>query len=410
MILHGHPTGAPHSHNAAQAYWEHSLLHSFATAWFPSRFQLNILSSVPGMRNYADRFSRRRYEPIAKARITQNVFSEAPRLIKRILCPKAGDRIAHEANEWLMRAFCRELENKEIQAIHSYVDCAMLPFRKARGMGIKTIYDSPTAYAPAWKSICSALEERYADWKPDQQNLQMDSATLDQKIEEMSLADLVLAPSQFVRQTIDPDIRSKVKVVPYGTELSPIEVAHPCEGCGSFSSCNPFRFLFVGSVSLLKGVPTLIDAWERGAFARMDCELWIAGSWGLHPDKLAGLPSGIRYRGVLSRQQLQEVYQQCHVLVFPSNFDGFGLVIPEALGMGLPVITTYQTAGPDLLDDKCGTLFQAGDQQALESAMLYFYHHRADWPEMSRAARSCVATHEWGTYRMNLVNVVRQLF
>jgi glycosyltransferase involved in cell wall biosynthesis len=58
--------------------------------------------------------------------------------------------------------------------------------------------------------------------------------------------------------------------------------------------------------------------------------------------------------------------RQNDVLIFPSLFEGFGLVITEAMSQGMPVITTDRTAGPDLIKNgETGWLIEAGSTEAL---------------------------------------------
>ena len=67
------------------------------------------------------------------------------------------------------------------------------------------------------------------------------------------------------------------------------------------------------------------------------------------------------------------------VFVLPSRYDGWGVVINQALGAGLPVICSDQVgAGYDLVEEGLnGLKFRAGDEQDLAKAM----QRLADQPE-----------------------------
>lgn len=51
-----------------------------------------------------------------------------------------------------------------------------------------------------------------------------------------------------------------------------------------------------------------------------------------------------------SWDEVNELYASSDILVFPSSFNSWGLVIPEAMAAGMPVITTYYVHGSELLD------------------------------------------------------------
>ena len=121
---------------------------------------------------------------------------------------------------------------------------------------------------------------------------------------------------------------------------------------------NALRFIYAGQSSIRKGTPVLLEAWEKAALR--NAELLLVGSWQLAADRLKRLPAGVRFVGPVGPEKLRELYRQSDVFVFPSFFEGFGLVILEAMACGLPVISSECSAGPDVLDDACGRVVRAG--------------------------------------------------
>jgi glycosyltransferase involved in cell wall biosynthesis len=130
---------------------------------------------------------------------------------------------------------------------------------------------------------------------------------------------------------------------------------------------RPMRFLFVGQLIERKGVSELLDA-----FARLeDGELYVAGDGPLQPlVSLAAENGRVRYVGQVDRPALQRLYSESDVLVLPSRYEVWGLVINEALAHGLPVIATRAVgAVDDLVDDRNGYVTPTGDVDALRDAM-----------------------------------------
>ena len=92
------------------------------------------------------------------------------------------------------------------------------------------------------------------------------------------------------------------------------------------------------------------------------------------------------------------------VLVFPSLFEGFGLVILEAMSRGLPVITTAHTAGPDLIEDgHDGFLVPIRSAAAIAEKLEGLRREPARLAAMREAARTKAAARTWDAYRRLLV-------
>ncbi len=97
------------------------------------------------------------------------------------------------------------------------------------------------------------------------------------------------------------------------------------------------------------------------------------------------------------------------MLVFPSLFEGFGLVIGEAMSRGLPVITTAHTGGPDILrDGQDGFIVPIRDPEAIAARLLELHRDRELLRMMSESARELAGQLSWQSYQDGTVDAVRE--
>ncbi len=397
-ILFGHPGGNPNSFHAALAHFEAGRLEAFCVPWLPSRATLHCLEAVAPKPSLVHRLARRHFPELAAAPTVQGRVLEWGRLIKRAL-GNGDERLSYEANDWLMRTMRSECRRPAVTAVHSYEDCSLWQFEEARRLGKACIYDMPIGYYPAWEETQANLVRQYADWVPAGGLPSSRHVRPEQKRREMELADLVLAPSRFVEETVrkfHPEKR--LARAAYGVDLEFWRPAQKNSGEGVL------RFIYAGQLSLRKGIPMLLDAWEAAALH--DAELDLVGMWQLAEQKRLAMPRGVRLSPPCSRRELRERYLAADVFVFPSFFEGFGLVLLEAMACGLPAIASTATAGPDVLNASCGRLMQTGDLESLVDYMRWFSGHRDQLPEMSRAARSMAENFTWEKYRHCVADAV----
>lgn len=149
-------------------------------------------------------------------------------------------------------------------------------------------------------------------------------------------------------------------------------------------------FLFCGQMIARKGVDLLLSAFHRlGGGAR----LLLVGSEAELPQLLAPLSPEVRariqYAGFHAPEDLPQFFAQADVFILPSRYDGWGVVVNQALGAGLPIICSDMVgAGYDLLEEEVnGLRFPAGDAAALAERMQRFIHQPAlieSWGKVSR--------------------------
>jgi len=182
----------------------------------------------------------------------------------------------------------------------------------------------------------------------------------------------------------------KIEVIPYGVDLARFRpIKSP--------TARPFRFVFVGIITARKGVPLLFEAWKK--LAPNEAELWLVGS--ASREAQAAIPhiKGLEIKNAVPQADVPGLMRQCDVFVLPSYFEGFGLVILEAMACGLPAITTTATAGPDIISrDQDGWVIQPGDLDGLVETMRFCLENPDRVVEISIKARATAEKFSWDAY------------
>lgn len=180
--------------------------------------------------------------------------------------------------------------------------------------------------------------------------------------------------------------------LPYYSNLERFQAVRP-------AFCrDDFTFLFSGSLSHRKGVDLLVRAFGRLAAENPRVRLILMGEGAMERELRATLgPSDrVQWTGFKDWPDLPAVYEAANVLCVPSRYDGWGLIVPEGLASGLPVIATDRTgAAHDLLAAGTnGLLIPANNWTALYRAMNEMAQlDQAGWSAWSARARQSVTAH-----------------
>ncbi|PZX58108.1 glycosyltransferase family 4 protein [Algoriphagus chordae] len=140
-------------------------------------------------------------------------------------------------------------------------------------------------------------------------------------------------------------------------------------------------FLHIGTFDKRKNLPLLVRAFDQFLKkTKTDFKLVLAGGAGQSVqmndfpivEKLLeelGIQDKVLLPGYVNDEQVRTLYKNAFAYVFPSENEGFGIPVVEAMGTGVPVIHSDQ---PALLEvaGAAGLAFKTGDQQDLMEKMI----------------------------------------
>lgn len=408
MIVLSHPTGNANSRAAALGLARAGHLGAFHTsiATFPGDL-LDRVSALPGL----GELRRRRFDAALRPVAATWPWREAGRLV----AARLGCRglLAHERGFFSVDAIYRGLDRRiaatldsrsRPSAVYAYEDGAGASFEAARGLGIACLYDLPTGYWRAARRLLAVELERWPEWASTIVGFADSDEKLERKDQELRLADHIFVASSLTRRTLAdfPGPLPPVHVIPYGFPAA--AGAKPEEDIRS----GPLKLLFVGNLSQAKGVADLFAAVAALGDA---VTLTVVGRKPGPPN--AALDAGLgRHRWIpsLPHDAVLREMRAHDVLVFPSLFEGFGMVMTEAMSQGTPVITTDRTAGADLIEHgRNGWLFEAGDTASLRRSIEHLLQNPDDVVRVGQAALDTARQRPWEVYGMELAQAVIRL-
>jgi glycosyltransferase involved in cell wall biosynthesis len=211
-------------------------------------------------------------------------------------------------------------------------------------------------------------------------------------------AERVVATSHFVASAavaaygLDP---ARVVVVPPGID----RFASPPAG-GEAAVGEPVSIGYVGRLDGFKGLDTLLHAYARVARDQRGTRLVLIGdgpSAG-HVRELVetlGLTSRVDLAGQLTRAETGARMRQLDMLVLPSRVEALGMVILEAMALGVAVVASRVGGIPEIVEHgRNGLLVPVGDADQLASALLSLVQDPARRRQLARAGYEWIRADE----------------
>jgi len=173
-------------------------------------------------------------------------------------------------------------------------------------------------------------------------------------------------------------------------------IPNPITKCSDKTSdCSAFRVMCAGRLNEQKGFDMMIDAWNIVNKNHPNWHLYIYGE-GEEENKLHAQIMKLGLENTINimpfSHNIYEEYLKSSIFVLPSRYEGFGLVLIEAMSCGLPCVAFDCPHGPsDIIRDKeDGLIVENGNVEALANAICWMIEHNDERKTMGRKAKENV--------------------
>ncbi|WP_395783300.1 glycosyltransferase family 4 protein [Aquirufa sp.] len=154
---------------------------------------------------------------------------------------------------------------------------------------------------------------------------------------------------------------------------------------------NTKKAISIGKLNSQKGFDILIDVWEIVSkfYPEWVLEIYGEGEWELflmNKIEQKGLKDQIKLKGLASNVEV-ELFRSS-IYIMSSRFEGFGLVLIEAMSCGIPVVSFDCEAGPrEILEDGIsGFLVQPGNIEELAERIIFLIENPSIRKDMGKRA------------------------
>lgn len=177
------------------------------------------------------------------------------------------------------------------------------------------------------------------------------------------------------------------------TELENVSVIYnPLEKLpGNTSDCSAKNVIAAGRFVHVKGYDMLIDSWKIVSEKHPDWTLTIYGAGNKESFRRQAAANGIADKCIFEEpvSNLEDKFGESSIFAFSSRFEGFGMVITEAMASGIPPVAFACPCGPkEIINDGInGILVEKGNINSLAEKINYLIENEDIRKEMGLAAR-----------------------
>lgn len=282
------------------------------------------------------------------------------------------------------------------QVVHVFEHSGLELLQGARSQGLTTVLHVPSPHPRFTEdTLATSLRRHGLGGTPRGSSDGRQARRVARRCAELEQADLIVANSSFCARTlvesgVSPD---RVLTVPLGGAPETSSPFPREDTCGE----RGLRVLFVGRVAFHKGIHILLEAWRRldpGPAAR----LVLAGGADMPVQMIAG--AQVEWLGPVSRDEVPRLMRGSDLVVLPSLVDGFGMVVAEALGQGVPVLVSRNVGAADLVEEGAtGWIVEADDVEALRARLEWMIADPERLRGRAAACRAASRVATWSAYR-----------
>ena len=271
--------------------------------------------------------------------------------------------------------------------------------KKAKRNGIITIVERGSSHSLYSKKIL------YEEYKKFGIKKAYSEKFIKRELKEYREADYISIPSKFVERTFLENGVPKEKLirVPYGVDIEEFKQTPKKD--------NIFRIVYLGQLSLRKGVHYLLQAYSE--LKLKNTELLIGGRITDENIKpfLKKYEGNYKFAGYIPQENISEFYSQGSVFVLPSIEEGLAMVQLQAMACGLPVICTTNTGGEDIIrNGKEGFIVPIRDVEALKEKILYLSSNPEKCKRMGYNAKKMVRENfTWDYYGDRIIKKYKEI-
>jgi glycosyltransferase involved in cell wall biosynthesis len=256
--------------------------------------------------------------------------------------------------------FSQRQLNSDTDIFVGWSSASLEAIKPAQGFGTKVIIERGSTHISAQTDV---LRDAYKQFGLFFNETKVEM--IEREEQEYALADKIFVPSKYAAQTfVDRGIAAdKIIVNGMGVDFEMFQAP------SSRSLDRMPRIVFAGGVGIRKGVPWLLKAFKR---LSSKAELHLIGPVSPDYEKMLRKEIGanVFVRGALPGHDLSSEYGRGDIFCLPSLEEGYGMVIPQAMACGLPVVTTNVVGAADLLQHAHnGLIVSPADSTALSDAL-----------------------------------------
>jgi glycosyltransferase involved in cell wall biosynthesis len=311
----------------------------------------------------------------------------------------------HIWNDLFDRWVARKIRKSKSKIFIGWSGMSLHSIRAAKKAGMITIVERGSSHIQFQNEILKQEYERYGlrfYTHPD---------IIKKELQEYAEADYISVPSTFVKKTfLEKGVPEKKLILNlYGVNTDFILKSEQTNE----NTTGIFKILYLGTLSYRKGLPYLFQAIHSLDIPLNQFEVCFIGDIDKGFKKYCDQykKENWTFLGHIDHYELPRYLQAADVGVIPSVEDGFGMVIPQIMAGGVPVITTTNTGASDLISEGVnGFVVPVRDPQALARKIELLYHDPERLAQTKISASEIVLSgNTWADYGIRYTAFLKSL-